>query len=135
MGGSVPVWVNNAATSVGNSMIVICAAMIVWGGAVWVRRYGAEKPQSAAIMSALITVIGVFGIRIGYWNLAIATAPEGEYYHPVFVDYKWLMTIVCGVAAMYFTKRLFISLHCYTESQIFWFYLGVAAVSIGISAI
>ncbi len=81
-----------------------------------------DKEQSNAIVSSLLVVLGAAGIRI---------AAEEGFIHNASLGVDGIFHLVCGITAIFFTRRLFTSIRSYTDVQVWAFWLAVCAVSVG----
>lgn len=112
---------NSYFTEAGNIAIFTCIGLVLIAGGLWVHNNKEAHSDTIPIMMFLLLLLAYIGTRIGYWVPATMTAPQGEAFNPVFVHWKWLMTMGCAAGCIYATTGLLDSI----KQQNRWRKLGM----------
>lgn len=106
-----PFWLNSYLNEGGNAGISIWLAGITLAALAWAHEHKWTEPRSAHVVHSLGMAFFFVWSRIVYWWAASKFAPAGEIYHPLFMEWRWLLSLVCAAGVMYYSLNLFDSLN------------------------
>ena len=89
----------DAVTEFGNIVFVLSAVFGMYYALSW-HKTGLTN-GSATLIKAWVCIITAVFVRIGWWVLALRLANEGQTYHPMFVEWKWIVSVPTAILFTY----------------------------------
>ena len=106
--------------------IVWVMVTIQW---IWISRHE-RRVEDIALLFANAGMMVCLSLRIFYFVPGRMVAPDGEYQHELWLDWRWLVIGIITAACLYFADRLYVALGKrgnFLERITFYFIAGLGA--------